>query len=204
MNKKILFISVGAIAIVIVGIVLFRNSQYASKSLVKINTSTNSSPQSISSQTVQEYVDSAGFKFSYPESVSISPINTTDASVYSSLVATSSSTPGKITVEAVSSDLTTLDDMLKSKTDVTDVKLADLAAKRYTEKGNVITLALDKGVLFTFTASSGGNVSYWNEVNDKIIASFAFVAPTAAQVQPDTSAPTTDSDVTFDGEETIE
>ncbi len=204
MNTKIIFISVGVLVAVAIGFFVYRTVQYDAKSSGKINTSTNSSSQSVSSQAVQEYSDPAGFKFSYPDSASVSPKNTTDDTTYSSLTVTSTSTAGKITIDAVSSDLLTLDDMLASKTGVTDLKLADLAAKQYTEKGNLITLALDEGVLFTITTSSGGNVDYWKEVNNKIISSFAFALPEATQVQSDTSSESAESDISFEGEEIIE
>lgn len=204
MNTKIMFISVGILVAVGIGIFVYRTVQYDAKSSGKVNTSTNSSSQSVTSQTVKEYSDPAGFKFSYPDSASVSPKNTTDDNTYSSLEITSTSTAGKITIEAVSSDLLALDDMLASKTGVTNLKLADLTAKQYAEKGNLITLALDEGVLFTITTSSGGNVDYWNEVNSKIISSFTFALPETTQVQSDTPSQSDDSDISFEGEEVIE
>ena len=204
MNTKIMFISIGIVIAVAIGFFVYRTVQYDAKSSGKVNTSTNSSPQSVSSQAVQEYSDPAGFKFSYPDSASVSPKNTTDDNTYSSLEITSTSTAGKITIDAVSSDLLTLDDMLVSKAGITNVKLADLTAKQYTEKGSLITLALDEGVLFTITTSSGGNVDYWNEVNSRIISSFTFALPETTQVQSDTPSQSADSDISFEGEETIE
>lgn len=204
MNTKIMFIGVGVLVIAVIGFFVYRTVQYDAKSSGKVNTSTNSSPQSVSSQAVQEYSDPAGFKFSYPDSASVAPKKTTDDNTYSSLEIASSSTAGKITIDAVSSDLLTLDDMIVSKTGVTDVKLADLTAKQYTEKGNLVTLALDEGVLFTITTSSGGNVDYWKEVNNKIISTFTFALPETTQVQSDTPSESDDSDISFEGEEVIE
>lgn len=210
MNTKTVFIGLGVLIVLVLTIVIVQNKSYKPSPSVKINSlSTSQAPESATSQTTQEYSDPAGFKFNYPDTVTISPKDSTDANVYSSLTVTSSKNQGKMTIEAVSSDLTALDSLVKSKATVTDVKLADLDAKQYAEKGNIVTLALDKGVLFTLTVSSGGNVTFWNDVNNKIISSFAFAVPENTQVQPDTSSATTsdtsaDSDVSFEGEETIE
>jgi len=207
MNRKVFIIITGILVVSItITFVLFRSSQQISKSLGKVNTSASSSSPSISSTAIKEYSDPAGFKFSYPGSATVSQKNTTDSNVYSSLEITSSSTSGKITIEAVSSDLLTLKSLISTKTGVADIKFADLYAKQYTEKGNVITLALDQGVLFTITTSSGGNVNFWKEINNKIISSFAFALPDTTQVKSDTTSQTdsTESDVSFEGEETIE
>lgn len=209
MNTKTVFIGLGVLVVLVLSIVIVQNKSYKPSPSVKINSlSTSQAPESATSQTTQEYSDPAGFKFNYPDTVTVSSKETTDENVYSSLVVASSKNQGKMTIDAVSSDLTTLDSLVKTKTVVTDVKLADLDAKQYAEKGNIVTLALDKGVLFTLTVSSGGNVTFWNEVNNKIISSFAFSAPEKTQVKSDTSTADSgssgDSDVSFDGEETIE
>jgi len=208
MNTKTVFIGLGVLIVLVLTIVIVQNKSYKPSPSVKINSlSTSQSPESATSQTTQEYSDPAGFKFNYPDSVTVSPKDTIDDSSYSSLIVASSKNQGKMTIDAVSSELIALDDLIKSKTSVSDVKLADLSAKQYAEKGNIVTLALDKGVLFTLTVSSGGNVTFWNEVNNKIISSFAFAAPETTQVTSDTSAPAADSgdsDVSFEGEETIE
>lgn len=211
MNTKTIFIGLGVLIVLVLTIVIIQNKSYKPSPSVKINSlSASLAPESATSQTTQEYSDPAGFKFNYPDTVNVASIDSTDANVYTSLAVTSSKNQGKMTIDAVSSDLTTLDSLVKSKATVTDVKLADLDAKQYAEKGSIVTLALDKGVLFTLTVSSGGNVTFWNEVNNKIISSFAFAAPEKTQVKSDTSAPavdsgdSSDSDVSFDGEETIE
>jgi len=209
MNTKTVFIGLGALIVIVLSIVIVQNKSYKPSPSVKINSlSTSQAPESAASQTTQEYSDPAGFKFNYPDTITVSQKETNDENVYSSLVVASSKTPGKMTINAVSSELLALDDLIKSKASVTDVKLADLDAKQYTEKGNTITLALDEGVLFTLTVSSGGNVNFWNEVNNKIISSFTFDAPEKAQVKSDTSTADPgsagDSDVSFEGEETIE
>ena len=204
MNTKIIFIGLGVLIVLVLTIVIIQNKSYKPSPSVKINSiSASLAPESATSQTTQEYSDPAGFKFNYPDTVTVSPKETTDENVYSSLVVTSSKNQGKMTIDAVSSDLTTLDSLVKTKTVITDVKLADLDAKQYTEKGNIVTLALDKGVLFTLTVASGGNVNFWNEVNSKVISSFAFSAPETEAPAAD-SGSSDDSDVSFEGEETIE
>ncbi|MBI4973717.1 hypothetical protein HZC27_03855 [Candidatus Roizmanbacteria bacterium] len=210
MNSKTVFIGLGVLIVVVLSIVIVQNKSYKPAPAVKINSlSTSQAPESATSQTTQEYSDPAGFKFNYPDTVTVSPKDTTDENAYSSLVVASSKNQGKMTIDAVSSSLTALDSLVKSKSAVTDVKLADLDAKQFTEKGSIVTLALDKGVLFTLTVSSGGNVNFWNDVNNKVISSFAFAAPEKAQVKSDTSTPADtgsagDSAVSFEGEETIE
>ena len=207
MKGKII-IAAGFLLAVIAGFFIFRTIQHDSKSSVKVSSSPNTTAQSAKSTVIKEYTDPAGFKFSYPSSVSISQKNITNTKTYSSLEASSSSTLGSITIEAVASDSLTLDPILKSQTNVTDISLADLKAKQYKEKGKIITLALDKGVLFTITVSSGENVQFWDEVNKKIISTFTFAPPEETQIQSDadttTTSPSSDSDISLEGEETIE
>ena len=150
MNTKTVFIGLGVLIVLVLTIVIVQNKSYKPSPSVKINSlSTSQSPESATSQTTQEYSDPAGFKFNYPDSVTVSPKDTIDDSSYSSLIVASSKNQGKMTIDAVSSELIALDDLIKSKTSVSDVKLADLSAKQFTEKGSIVTLALDKGVLFT-------------------------------------------------------
>ena len=202
MNKRIIIISIGAFVAIIIGVVISRSSSSSPKSQSPVKN--ESSLKSAASENLKEYTDPAGFSFSYPASVSISQKNTTNNSIYSSLEATSSSTLGKITLEAVSSDALSLKDLVKSKTGITNVKLADLDAQQYTEKGDIITLALDEGVLFTIIVSPENNTRFWKEVNNNILSSFVFALPEVAQEDSSATSSSTDSDVSFEGEETIE
>src|SRR3989304_8940145 len=162
MSKKVIVIVIVFLVGSVLSFIFFQNSFNKNPPLVKTNAATKTSPQPNISLTTKEFSDPAGFKFSYPNSVSVTQKNTTDDTVYSFLKITSSSTSGNITIKAVSSDLLALDDMLTAKTGVTDVQFADLTAKQYAEKGAVVTLALDKGVLFTITVFSDGNVKFWD------------------------------------------
>jgi hypothetical protein len=205
MNTKTVFIGLGVLIILVLAIVMAQNKSYSPAPSVKINSlSASQEPESSASRTTQEYSDPAGFKFSYPDTVVVSPEKLIRANGYASLTVTSPKNKGKLTIEAVSSDLTTLDNLIRSKVDIREMKLADLEAKQYVEKNSIVTLALDKGVLFTLTVSSGDDADFWSQVNDTIISSFSFVTPIETKSAPDSSVAEDDSSVMLEGEETVE
>lgn len=195
-RNSVVLILVGIIlAGALIGYFRFRTEQYDAK--------TNISPSKKVTvlSVIKEYNDPVGFKFSYPESASVAAKKITKDTVYASLEITSPSTKGNISIEAVSSTLQKLDTLVATKTGVANIKLADLAAKQYTEKDKIMTFALDKGVLFTITVTPEGNSEYWSTVNKKIISTFVFALPETPSQQ---SSQTSESDITFEGEETVE
>src|SRR3989338_1046987 len=106
MNTKTVFIGLGALIVIVLSIVIVQNKSYKPSPSVKINSlSTSQSPESATSKTTQEYSDPAGFKFNYPDSVTVSPKDTIYDSSYSSLIVASSKNQGKMTIDAVSSEL---------------------------------------------------------------------------------------------------
>lgn len=205
MNKKIIFVVTLFLVSAAVGFVFLQNS-FKSPSSLKVNTAIKPTSQSQVLGASQKYNDPAGFTFNYPDSITIMPKKIIDDTIYSSLEVNSATPPGKITIQAVASNLLSLDDEPPRKTKVAAVKFADLSAKQYTEKGNLITLALDKGVLFTITvtATAPENMSFWRKVNNQILSSFAFTIPSTTAVESNSTASTTEEDVSFEGEEVIE
>ena len=136
MNTKIIFIGLGVLIVLVLTIVIIQNKSYKPSPSVKINSiSASLAPESATSQTTQEYSDPAGFKFNYPDTVTVSPKETTDENVYSSLVVTSSKNQGKMTIDAVSSDLTTLDSLVKTKQSSQTSNLRTLMLNNTRKKG---------------------------------------------------------------------
>lgn len=151
-----------------------------------------------------EYFDPSGFKFNYPDTVRVSVADVKDETMYASVKMSSDKTPGGITLDAVSSNLTKVDDWFKTQVETKAIRLADLEARQFTQQNHTVTVALDKGVLFTITVNPENDPEFWDAVNDEVIASFAFVQPESSSTQNDTAASDSNSEVIFEGEEVIQ
>ncbi len=151
------------------------------------------------------YTDDSGFKFSYPEELKVSRIDSSDQSVYSSLEAKLASPPGAITIQLTSSTLKSFDDWYKSlslkpkPSEVSKLKLADLDAVQLKLGDKLITAALDKDTLITLSATPSSNDKL-SQAYQKIISSFVFVPPASTS---DTSS-AGGGDVIFEGEEQVQ
>src|SRR3989338_5898197 len=114
MNKKIIFIVISILIGVAGGVIIFQNS-LKSPSSVKVETAIKPTSQPRVLGTIKKYNDPAGFTFNYPDSVVVTPKKITDDTIYSFLEVSSATPPGKITIQAVASDLLILSDELKRK-----------------------------------------------------------------------------------------
>ncbi len=206
--KKIIVIVILALSLSVIAFILITSQNDSDESSMQGNSqpSPSSAPQTPS---LKEYVDPSGFKFSYSGDVLVKKKSVKDDNIYSLLELTSLNSSGKTTFEVVGSSLTSLDKWIsKYKTashEAQKLKIADMNAVELVSSSNIVTGALDKGVLFTISADLSTNPDFWKSVYKQIITSFKFVPPETTSGSPDTnSSPPSNDDISFEGEEVIE
>ncbi|NMB83846.1 hypothetical protein GYA28_00995 [Candidatus Roizmanbacteria bacterium] len=211
MKQKILL---GVLALVFfVGIIiLLRNRSQTKTASPTVSDNFPSSAPTVRTETgFKDYTDPAGFKFSYPAEITVAAKNISDDTVYSQLDIKSQEASGSISLKAVASSLAKIDDYFASKKTssffggVKKLKLADIDARQYQINNQLITVALDQGVMFTITTEyPTDKKDYWKKINDGIISSFAFVEPTVNTSAAGGSSSDESGDVVFEGEEIVE
>lgn len=113
------------------------------------------------------YYDESGFSFQYPQSFKISDETPEDSSYYTLLVLSKDDQSIKITVKDTADKKTdALGDLLGALT------LDNISAKQYKKGNNLITAAIDQGVLYSIEGPKDGG--YWEEVQGKIASTFKF------------------------------
>jgi hypothetical protein len=147
----------------------------------------------------KEYNDEAGYKFSYPGDLVLTPQTNLDANTYSWLRLTSTANKGSIMVKIYDSPARIKEELGESTT----IKLADLAAKKVTAADKIIVLAREGNTLYQIEAQTTGNDAYWLTALNKIVSSFAFVTPTSAASGVNNSTNSDSTDVSTPVEEEI-
>src|SRR3989344_5230329 len=199
-----ILIFITLIVVIFVGYFAYRAVKKSSKLQSPI--SQNSPTQKISpKKTVnkaKEYIDPAGFKFSYPENLKLEVIDKKDPAYYSSLRFKSPSSEGLLTIEATATKYSSLEDWIKNNKEIIgnskDIKLADLNAKEISSEGKKIIVAVDLETLFTITATYDAvDQEFWKTATDTIVSSFTFELPQTPLETTDSES--TGEDVVFEG-----
>lgn len=172
MNRKVLpkavvLTIIGFLFIVGIGYVVV--NRQASVDSQKENSITT---EKVPSKTTKTYTDDSGFSFDYPDDVVVNKKDVNE-STYANLELTSPQAVGNIT-------FTVEDTTLKSATSeatAKDVSLGSLLAKEFTSNEKIETVALDQGILFRLEVAFGKEKTYWLDVYNTIVSSFAFVLP---------------------------
>ena len=87
---------------------------------------------------------------------------------------------------------------------MSDAKLADLDAKELKTDGSTTLVAIDKGgVLFTIAVAPNGQNELWQQVYDKVVGTFAFVAPEQQETGA-SSGTSSGGDTVVEEEEVVE
>lgn len=152
----------------------------------------------VPSETFIEYTDPAGFSFSYPDNLSIKATEIEDDNTFADLQLASKDINGSLNLKITESKLVSLEEWLKlNKITQTpkEVKLGSLKAIEVSLSDRLMLASLDQGVLFTIEMPLVEE-DFWIKVYDKILSEFTFATPAAAS--------TTQSDVSFEGEEVVE
>ena len=179
----------GVIAITVVilftlAIVLFREKSSKIKSPVNETLTNLSNQPPVISDKSKEYVDPSGFKFQYPDDVSVSTLSADSDKIYSSLELKSPKTKGSITVKVTETQLVSLNQWLKENklntsgsAIIKDIKLADFDAKEIQTNNKLLAVALDNNTLFEIAADFSNNKDYWMDVYRKVLTTYSFFQP---------------------------
>lgn len=209
MSRKVVLLISGFIAVMGLIVVLLINvtKKESTTSPVVENKKESVDDVQVLSETLKEYIDSSGFKFKYPDNFSVSTANQIGENVYSSLTLSSADIEGKTSILVEATNAKSLDDWLlqnaktMSDKELQKVKLADLDARQYEKDGKIVTIAYDTGVLFSITTDLKPQKEAMLKVNQTILASFAFQPPAESA---EATSESSEGDVIFEGEETVE
>ncbi len=207
--KKIIF---GLVTLVIISLVIvkifFLSGSKGFRSPISNSSNQALAPTSkadTEAEGLKQYQDPAGFKFSYPGDLTVTPQETDDRNIYSLLEIKSQNILGQITIKIEGSQLSKIDDYFKNKkiNGVTKIKIADLDGRQFIEGGMMKTVALDQEVLITITTDFQKDKEFWSSSTAKIIASFAF-SPPEENNSGASSSTSDEGDVILEEEEIIE
>ena len=146
------------------------------------------------------YEDEAGFSFSYPKEVRVSDQTPEDDSYYTLL--TLSKGEEKITISAQDTKETKTEDYIKKSKDYQiaslygAVTLGGMSAKQYSLSDKLLTVVVDKGVVYLIEGPKDGG--FWEETQSIVIDSFTFAGSESA------SGGSAASDVVYEEEEVVE
>lgn len=211
MNKKILFfLIIGTLATF--SFVLFSTYQSFKKQKIHSPVLEDIKPKKpttiISFAKMKEYKDPSGFKFNYPDNLKLETKKIEDQKIYSLLELTSSKHQGKIEIKVEDNQLTKIDDWFKNEAtkpaEIKKIKLADIEGRQFELNNQILTIALDQGVLFIFTVSHEKDKNFWIDVNNKIIETFDFKPPNNIEENLPVSSENLEEEVIFEGEEIVE
>lgn len=165
--------------------------------------------QKLPGETLKEYQDASGFKFTYPEDLTLVEEKITDEITYADLKLTSKEASGSLSLRVVDSKLKSLDEWFKenkettSSAEVQEINLADIKAKEIKKEDKIFTLALDQGALFTIELNPAKEKGFWEQVYRNLVSTFAFVPQESGQTK-ESQLPAAGGEIIFEGEEIIE
>jgi len=210
MSKKLVLAIIVILTIAVISTVIV--SIYKKQKIIspvqntKIHTSQS---DSFSSLKFKEYLDPSGYKFQYPEELFVATKEATDKNVYSSLDISSAKKTGNLLITIKNSDLQTIDSWLKTNNITADpakvkkLNLADLDAYQFSTDGKIKTVALDQGALISIVVNPKQDKDFWEKVNQKLISSFAFIAPKTSNGQENITTSENNDDIILE-EEVVE
>lgn len=188
MKKKIIIITITAFVLALVIIKLYQARQYFVKSQKKISptpTILKKSPE------IKEYTDETGFKFQYPDNLTLEQKTDLEESEYSVISLKSSDTAGNIAIEITDTKLKDSDQyLLENKISTKSAKLevinlSDIAGIQISFEKNITAVAIDNGILYEIKVNMKKNKTFWLDAYKKITSSFEF-----SESQEDSAAQT--------------
>lgn len=192
MNKKI--VAVLSLVLIVAGALFFSNRPKDQLSSPLIN----QPKEIVPSETLIEYTDPAGFTFSYPDNLSLTPNELTDAA-YAELQLFAKGVGGNLILKISDSKFANLDEWAKSIKDAEGIskeaKLGSLKALEVKTANGLKLASIDQGVIFSIDVSQN---DFWMKVYSKVLADFSFAPPAQGDVG------SSSDDVSFEGEEVVE
>lgn len=203
MNKKIILSLCLVIMLTIGGILVFKSISPKSSLQNPLITLQNQTKKATPLSTFLEYSDPSGFKFSYPDNLSITNNKITDKITYTDLQLSSKEVSGSLSLKIADSKLATLSAWLtenKITQSPKDVMLGNLKAIEVQLADRLILAALDQKILFTIEMPAIEK-DFWLPVYNKILENFSFAAPETTASQGTAGSA---EDVSFEGEEVVQ
>lgn len=195
MTKKIILV-VFLVGLTVTAIVILNPIGQKSSLQNPLSPLQNTPKKAVLSSTFLEYSDPSGFKFSYPDNLSITNNEITDKITYTDLQLSSKDVSGSLSLKIADSKLATISAWLtENKISQTpkDVMLGNLKAIEVQLSDRLLLAALDQKILFTIEVPAVEK-DFWLPVYNKVRTSFSFAAPEATTIE----------DVSFEGEEVVE
>lgn len=136
------------------------------------------------------YEDTSGFSFDYPKSIEVSDV-TSDEDVYYTVLSLKRGGE-EMKVSMLDTEHESIEDWFDKGSDAPEslslvgaVSLGGVSASQYKNGGKLLTVAVDQGVLYliespTLPAGRQEDESYWDNVHDLFVSSFAFASPEPA------------------------
>lgn len=157
------------------------------------------------SETFIDYEDPVGFRFSYPDNLSLSKAEIGDTAVYTDLSLYSKDINGSLNLMISDTKFKSLNEWAKQIGSLPneaskEAKLGSLSALEVKTSDRLYLGAIDQGILFQIDMPRVEQ-DFWQKVYSKVTTNFAFIAPDAATTQ---ATGTTTPEVFFEGEEVIE
>ncbi len=146
------------------------------------------------------YTDPAGFSFDYPSTVTFTPKKMSDKTFYADIEITSDSHEGNIQITVKDITLSNVKNWMTKEgykplsDDIKEIPFAGLTATQFTDNGKIITAVIDQKVLFTIIVDLQKDDTFWKNINNTIISSFAFSVDEGKSTTPNqSSSPSTPS-----------
>ncbi|OGK16403.1 hypothetical protein A2774_03025 [Candidatus Roizmanbacteria bacterium RIFCSPHIGHO2_01_FULL_39_12c] len=207
MKSKILIIFT-ILIIVSASLMFIASLQNSKKLLSPISTQSAPTPSAKPGKIkTREFQDPSGFKFSYPETLTVKSEEKLADNYYTALRLTDKKYDGGITIELTSTKYSSLADWIKANKNIAkNYKksfLSDLDSIEVEENDKKTILAVDIETLISLVADySKNSKSFWLESLKTVTSTFAFELP--EQPPTDSSSDNVESDIIFEGEESIE
>lgn len=206
MKRDILLLTLGVIFLVgTIGGLYF--SMRAKWSKETVQEQENISSQNLPSGKLNEYLDGSGFVFRYPEDIKIKSQEISNSSTYTDLKLISEEVLGAISFRVSDSKTKSIEEWLKSRAQVSDIKniaLGGISGQEAKTSNGLLAGVLDSGVLFTIEVDFGGNKDFWQKVYNTLLSTFEF-SETAQQGEGgEENSEASAEEVVFEGEEIIE
>ncbi|MBI4009206.1 hypothetical protein HY357_03165 [Candidatus Roizmanbacteria bacterium] len=204
MKAKFIILTIGIIIVLAIALIVI-SSDKGSKLTSPLSNNPFLSLSPTVKPTTKKYSDPSGFKFSYQDGLKIERIDKKNPDYYSSLKATTKDSVGSITIDVTSTKYKSLDEWVKNNRllakNVKEIKLADLEALEIDESGKYMILAIDTETLFTIVATfNKSDEKYWKKATNTVVSTFALELPETSINNGQSS----DEDIVFEGEETVE
>lgn len=204
-KKKIILLGIVVLLIILVILAVralfFKKQENSPQSPLSIKSITKQKVEP--STTYIEYTDPTGFKFNYPDNLSLSKQEIEDSSIYASLVLNANGVNGSLNLEIADSKYKSLDEWIKAKAisqTPKEVKLGNLKALEVKTSDRLLLAALDQGVLFTIEIPRVEE-DFWMKVYDKFLEDFSFAS--SSDATPGTNNASS-GEISFEGEEVVE